>query len=138
VGVTTVKDVTHPPGEGWVHVSELRPLLAAMPALSDGDFRVRLPAENEGIAGDLARAFNQIADRNQHFAGELSRVTREVTRHGRLDERLSPGSGHGCWTASVESANTLIEALVVPAVTCAGWDSGSTRWSTSCRCSPAR
>ncbi|WP_141961856.1 HAMP domain-containing protein [Actinoallomurus bryophytorum] len=86
-----------------------------MPALRDGDFRVRLPAGNEGIAADLARAFNQIADGNEHFASELSRVAHEVARHGRMDERLSTGPGHGCWTAGVESANTLIEALVVPA-----------------------
>ncbi|MGH3380001.1 MAG: HAMP domain-containing protein, partial [Actinoallomurus sp.] len=86
-----------------------------MPALRDGDFRVRLPAEHEGITADLARAFNQIADRNQHFADELNRVTREVARHGRLDERLSSSPGQGAWTASVESANTLIESLVIPA-----------------------
>ena len=115
MGVTTVKDVTQAPGEGWIRVSDLRPLLAAMPALRDGDFRVRLPAEHEGIAADLARAFNQIADRNQHFTEELCRVTREVTRHGRLDERLSASPGQGSWTSCVESANILIEALVVPA-----------------------
>ncbi|WP_345460039.1 HAMP domain-containing protein [Actinoallomurus oryzae] len=84
-----------------------------MPALRDGDFRVRLPAEHEGITADLARAFNQIADRQQHFAGELARVTREVVRHGRLDERLCPAPG-GAWSGSVESMNTLIDALVIP------------------------
>jgi signal transduction histidine kinase/HAMP domain-containing protein/CheY-like chemotaxis protein len=94
-------------------VSELRPLLAAMPALRDGDFRVRLPAEHEGITADLARAFNQIADRQQHFAGELARVTRAVVRNGRLDERLCPAPG-GAWSGNVESVNTLIDALVIP------------------------
>ncbi len=103
-----------PPGDGWVHTNDLRPLLAAMPTLRDGDFRVRLPANQEGIAGELAAAFNQIADRNQHFAEELNRVCREVVRHGRLDARLSTGPGQGCWTASVEAANTLIDALVIP------------------------
>jgi HAMP domain-containing protein/signal transduction histidine kinase/ActR/RegA family two-component response regulator len=115
VGVTTVKDATQPPGDGWIRVSELRPLLAAMPALRDGDFRVRMPAEHEGVTADIARVFNQIADRNQHFAEELHRVTREVVRHGRLDERLTSSPGQGSWTASVESANTLLEALVIPA-----------------------
>ena len=102
-----------PPGDGWVH-DDLRPLLAAMPTLRDGDFRVRLPAEGDGIVAELATAFNQIADRNQHFAEELNRVCREVVRHGRLDARLSASPGPGCWTASVEAANTLIDALVVP------------------------
>ncbi|MGI5232153.1 HAMP domain-containing protein [Actinoallomurus sp. CA-142502] len=84
-----------------------------MPALRDGDFRARLPAEHEGITADLARAFNQIADRHEHFAGELARVTREVVRHGRLDERLCPAPG-GAWSGSVDSVNTLIDALVIP------------------------
>ncbi len=105
--MTTVNDVNQPPGDDWIRVSELRPLLAALPALRDGDFRVRLPADRDGIAADLARAFNQIADRDEHFANELSRVTREVVRHGRLDERLSPGPGQSAWTASVESARSV-------------------------------
>ncbi len=96
-------------------MSELRPLLAAMPALRDGDLRLRLPAGGEGIVAELAVAFNQIADRNQHFTEELTRVCREVVRHGRLDARLSASPGQGAWTTSVEAANTLIDALVVPA-----------------------
>ena len=107
MGVTTGEN-------GWIRVTDLRPLLAAMTALRDGDFGARLPCEQEGAAGDLARVFNQIADRNQHFADEVGRVTREVVRHGRLDERLAPGPGPGAWSASVESANTLVEALVIP------------------------
>jgi methyl-accepting chemotaxis protein len=115
VSVTTVQETTHPPGDGWIRVSDLRPLLTAMCALRDGDFRVRLPDGHEGVTADLARTFNQVADRHQHFAGELARVTREVVRHGRMDERLSSGPGQGAWAGCVESANTLIEALVLPA-----------------------
>ena len=109
----TVTEKRQAPGDGWISVQDLRPLLAAMTALRDGDARVRLPAEQDGITADLARAFNQMADRHQHFAGELGRVTREVVRHGRLDERLSPAPG-GTWSGSVESVNTLIDALVLP------------------------
>jgi signal transduction histidine kinase/HAMP domain-containing protein/ActR/RegA family two-component response regulator len=106
---------TNTSGEGWIHVDDLQPLLAAMPALRDGDFQVRLPAEDGGITGDLARTFNQIAGRNQHFAEELKRVRREVVHHGRLDERLSASPGPGAWAGAVESANALIEGLVMPA-----------------------
>ena len=114
VGTTSVGDVMCLHGDGGVRAIELRPLLAAMAALCDGDFRVRLPAEQEGILAELAVAFNRIASRNQHFANELNRVRREVVRHGRLDERLSASPGQGAWTASVEAANTLVDALVVP------------------------
>jgi HAMP domain-containing protein/signal transduction histidine kinase/DNA-binding NarL/FixJ family response regulator len=101
-------------GDGWVRESDLRPLLTAMQRLRDGDTRVRLPAERDGIVGELADALTQTADRNRHFADDLNRVCREVVRQGRLDARLSPGPCQGAWTASVEAANTLIDALVVP------------------------
>ncbi|MEU6712176.1 HAMP domain-containing protein, partial [Nonomuraea sp. NPDC046802] len=93
---------------------ELRPLLAAMEALRDGDFRVRLPIDQDGMPAELAAVFNQIADRNLHFVDELSRVRREVVRHGRLDERLSPSPGQGAWAATVGTANSLVDVLVVP------------------------
>uniref|UniRef100_A0AAU2V9S8 Circadian input-output histidine kinase CikA n=1 Tax=Streptomyces sp. NBC_00003 TaxID=2903608 RepID=A0AAU2V9S8_9ACTN len=105
-----------PPDEdGWVRTSELRPLLAAMTALRDGDFRVRLQEVHEGIPAELAALFNQMAVRNQHFTDELMRVRREVVRHGRLDERLSASPGQGAWTAGIGHANALLDALVVPA-----------------------
>ncbi|MFB9627689.1 HAMP domain-containing protein [Nonomuraea helvata] len=97
-----------------IHSVELRPLLAAMEALRDGDFRVRLPTDHDGMPAELAAVFNQIADRNLHFADELSRVRREVVRHGRLDERLSASPGQGAWAATVGAANSLVDVLVVP------------------------
>ncbi|MET7328958.1 HAMP domain-containing protein [Nonomuraea sp. NPDC005650] len=93
---------------------ELRPLLAAMEALRDGDFRVRLPTDQDGMTAELAAVFNQIADRNLHFSDELSRVRREVVRNGRLDERMSASPGQGAWTATLNAANSLVDVLVVP------------------------
>ncbi|MEU2159340.1 HAMP domain-containing protein, partial [Streptomyces sp. NPDC019396] len=87
-----------------------------MTSLRDGDFSCRLSSESNGIVAELAACFNQISMRNQHFADELSRVRREFVRQGRLDERLSAGQGQGAWTSAVASANTLIDALVVPTV----------------------
>jgi signal transduction histidine kinase/HAMP domain-containing protein/CheY-like chemotaxis protein len=100
---------------GWIRTSELRPLLAAMTALRDGDFRIRVAETDEGMPAELAAVFNQIAVRNQHFTDELARVRREVVRHGRLDDRLSASPGQGAWTSGVNSTNALLDALVVPA-----------------------
>ncbi|MFK4222652.1 HAMP domain-containing protein, partial [Streptomyces sp. NPDC019890] len=86
-----------------------------MTALRDGDFKVRVPETHEGMSAELAAMFNQIAVRNQHFADELTRVRREVVRHGRLDDRLSASPGQGAWTSGVISTNALLDALVVPA-----------------------
>ena len=101
--------------DGWVRASELRPLLAAMTALRDGDFRVRLQEVHEGLPAELAALFNQVAVRNQHFTDELMRVRREVVRHGRLDERLTASPGQGAWTAGIGAREHPADALVVPA-----------------------
>ncbi|MDX3263795.1 HAMP domain-containing protein [Streptomyces sp. MI02-2A] len=87
-----------------------------MNSLCDGDFTVRAGKLPEGVLAEMAGVFNQIVTRNAHLASELDRVRREVVRQGRLDERLAASPGQGGWTASVEAANTLLEALAVPVV----------------------
>ncbi|KOG87436.1 hypothetical protein ADK38_25440, partial [Streptomyces varsoviensis] len=99
----------------WVRAAELRPLLSALTALSDGDFRVRMSGAQSGVLAELAAAFNQVVARNEHFSDELTRVRREVVRQGRLDERVEPSPGQGHWAMSVQAANVLIDALVTPA-----------------------
>ncbi|WP_326581420.1 HAMP domain-containing protein [Actinacidiphila glaucinigra] len=86
-----------------------------MRSLCDGDFRVRLGDGTEGVLAELAGTFNRIVAREQHFSAELDRVKREVVRRGRLDERLAESPGQGSWAMSVQAANSLIDALVIPA-----------------------
>ncbi|AXG56616.1 two-component system sensor kinase [Streptomyces lincolnensis] len=97
-----------------IRASDLRPLLAVMTAARDGNFR-KLPETGDGIAAELTAIFNQLVDRNSHFTGEVQRVKRELIRHGRLDERLSPSPGQGAWTSRVNDVNQLLDALVAPA-----------------------
>ncbi|WP_432191009.1 HAMP domain-containing protein [Streptomyces sp. bgisy027] len=99
---------------GQIRASDLRPLLAAMTAARDGDFR-RLPETDEGVVAELTAVFNQIMDRSTHFNTEVQRVKRELIRHGRLDERLSASPGQGDWTTRVNDVNHLLDALVAPA-----------------------
>ncbi len=115
---------TPSPGAGsdgsgqWVRTSELRPLLAAMNALRDGDFTTRVESfpggTADGVLADMVGVFHQIVARNVHLASELQRVRGEILRQGRLDERISASPGQGTWTTNIESANTVLEALVVP------------------------
>src|SRR4051794_19008105 len=58
--------------------AELERLLAALEAARDGDFRVRLSATGKGIAGDIYRAFNELADRREAFSKEVARVGRAI------------------------------------------------------------
>src|SRR5437762_9883150 len=45
--------------------AELEQLLAALEAARDGEFQVRLPVAARGIAADLNRAFNELAERRE-------------------------------------------------------------------------
>ncbi|MBQ0998208.1 HAMP domain-containing protein [Streptomyces sp. RK62] len=102
------------PIDGRIRAAELRPLLAAMTAARDGDFR-RLPETGDGMVAELTAVFNQIMDRSTHFNGEMQRVKRELVRYGRLDERLSASPGQGDWTTRVDDVNVVLDALVAPA-----------------------
>ncbi len=94
--------------------AQLKRLLAAMDAMRDGNFRKRLPVSGEGLVTDLAIAYNDIADRQQHILSELTRVQRVAGREGRHSERLQPGLGEGGWTRCVDAANSLVTDLVRP------------------------
>ncbi|MCX4832642.1 HAMP domain-containing protein [Streptomyces sp. NBC_00006] len=101
-------------GDEAIRPSDLRPLLAALTAARDGTF-AHVPIAADGIVGELGATFNQLADRSVHFNAELARVRREITRHGRLDERLEASPGQGAWVTRVGDVNTIIDALVAPA-----------------------
>ncbi|MDF2143901.1 HAMP domain-containing protein [Knoellia sp. p5-6-4] len=82
--------------------------------MRDGNFRKRLPEGGEGIVAEIAAVFNEIADREQHLASELTRVARVVGREGQYGERIQPGDGEGAWAKSIEAANSLVADLVRP------------------------
>ncbi|MCQ4084020.1 HAMP domain-containing protein, partial [Streptomyces sp. RB6PN25] len=86
----------------------------AMNSLRDGDFTVRMEDVPEGVTAELAGVFQQIVARNAHLAAEFQRVRADVVRQGRLDERITSSPGQGAWTTTVDAANTLLDALVVP------------------------
>ncbi|MDT9700064.1 HAMP domain-containing protein [Streptomyces sp. P17] len=100
--------------DGQIRASDLRPLLAALAAARDGDFR-EVADPGTGVVAELVAAYNQIMKRSLHFNSEVQRVRRELVRHGRLDERLAASPGQGAWTARVNDVNQLLDAIVAPA-----------------------
>ncbi len=94
--------------------AQLRRLLDAMTAMRDGNFRKRLTFVSDGLVGELAAVYNEIAERQHHLASELSRVHRVAGREGRHSERLQPGLGEGSWAKSIDAANGLVSDLVRP------------------------
>ncbi len=105
---------SEPGVNGDIDPAELKPLLGALTAMRDGNFRRRLPESGDGIVAEIAAVYNEIADREQHMASELTRVARVVGREGRYGERLQPGDGEGAWAKSIDAANSLVADLVRP------------------------
>jgi methyl-accepting chemotaxis protein len=78
--------------------SHLNKLLKAMSAAGDGDFTVRLPVgPDDGILGKLAEKFNEVVERNEAMAREITRVEKAVRREGLMTERASLNEMSGGW-----------------------------------------
>ncbi|MEU0967168.1 HAMP domain-containing protein [Streptomyces sp. NPDC005917] len=101
-------------GTTAVDTAALNRLLVALVAMRDGNFRKRLTVTGDGVMSEIAAVFNEVADRNLHLTGELSRVRRVVGREGKLTERLETGACEGSWAAAVDNSNALVDDLVRP------------------------
>jgi CheY-like chemotaxis protein/HAMP domain-containing protein len=104
-------------GDGTVEVSkrDLQDLTAALRAARDGEQNVRLGARS-GAMGDVAKAFDQLAERREGLTRELERVAKVVGRDGRLTERARLRGAKGSWAGGVASLNEMIDDLVRPIV----------------------
>ncbi|MFC7218655.1 HAMP domain-containing protein [Streptomyces polyrhachis] len=101
-------------GTTEVDTASLQRLLASLEAMRDGNFRKRVPPSGDGLLAQIAVTLNEVAERNQHLTGELSRVRRMVGREGKLTERLELGACEGSWADAIEGSNALVEDLVRP------------------------
>ena len=101
-------------GTTTVDTAALNRLLTALEAMRDGNFRKRLTVSGDGVMAEIAAVYNEVADRNLHLTGELSRVRRMVGREGKLTERLETGATEGSWAAAIDASNALVDDLVRP------------------------
>ncbi|MES4890537.1 HAMP domain-containing protein [Streptomyces sp. NPDC096012] len=101
-------------GTTTVDTAALNRLLAALVAMRDGNFRKRLTVSGDGVMSEIMAVFNEVADRNLHLTGELSRVRRMVGREGKLTERLETGASEGSWATAIDNSNALVDDLVWP------------------------
>ena len=91
-------------------------ILGALRALGRGDFAVRLPMDQTGMAGAVAEAFNDIAQQMAESTDELDRIGLTVVKEGKIDQRLPLGNATGGWADRVHFVNSLIGNLVEPTV----------------------
>ncbi|MGW4564741.1 HAMP domain-containing protein [Streptomyces sp. NPDC004561] len=101
-------------GTTEVDTAALNRLLAALVSMRDGNFRKRLTVSGDGVMSEISAVFNEVADRNLHLTGELSRVRRMVGREGKLTERLETGACEGSWATAIDNSNALVDDLVWP------------------------
>ena len=94
--------------------SRARQILAAVLALRDGEFDVRLPTVWPGTDGRIAEALNETMSHAQRITQEASRLSETVGKEGRLSQRMSAPGAAGGWSDQVESLNTLVDDLVRP------------------------
>ncbi len=89
-------------------------LLHALQAMRVGDFSVRLPGDQTGLAGKIADTFNEIVVANERMACQLEEVGHAVGREGRTRRRVRFGLSEGAWGEMETSVNTLIDDLLWP------------------------
>jgi hypothetical protein len=88
---------------------DLRKLLRALQSVRDGDFTVRLPSDETGLAGKIADTFNEIVISNQRMARELEKAGQIVGKDGKTRHRVASDRRSGAWGAMEASVNTLID-----------------------------
>ncbi len=103
--------------QAWKDESEVvdhKALLKALRGYRNGNFNVRMPESKTGIAGEIARAFNESVALNQLMLKEFARVSKEVSRDGRLNQRVSIHSATAGWAQTVDAYNSTIDGMAVP------------------------
>src|SRR5579884_1770336 len=95
-------------------VIDANQVLAALTAFKKGDFSVRLPVNQVGLAGKIVDTLNDIFELNENLARELARISSAVGKEGKISQRATFPAGAGDWASCVESVNSLISDLVQP------------------------
>ncbi|MDB4934126.1 MAG: putative SigmaB asociated two-component system sensor protein, partial [Labilithrix sp.] len=93
--------------------TETELLSTALESLHRGEFSFRL-RPRDGVSREISEAFNDLAERLDHSALELARLTRVVGRDGEMGERMRMDGLRGGWETIGDSFNTLIGDLTRP------------------------
>jgi methyl-accepting chemotaxis protein len=94
--------------------SGLVDLLAALQAVRDGDFSVRMPGDQSGIFGKVCDTLNEIVSANARMAHQLETIGQVVGKDGQTRRRVRLGVASGAWGEMEHSVNALIDDLLWP------------------------
>ncbi|HKP71017.1 MAG TPA: HAMP domain-containing protein, partial [Pyrinomonadaceae bacterium] len=89
-------------------------LLSILSAVKNGDFSGRVPSRHAGMSGQIYDTLNEIIERNERLASELSRISEVVGKEGKIAQRATLENASGGWASCINSVNTLITDLAQP------------------------
>jgi hypothetical protein len=72
--------------------TDSKQLLKVLSALKKGDFSVRMPVDQVGIAGKINDTLNEIIELNENMTAEFERISRAVGKEGKISQRASLGN----------------------------------------------
>src|ERR1700731_1703083 len=87
-------------------------LLDALQCGRMGNFSVRLPHAQAGIAGKVANVFNEIVTANGHMPREPETIGQVVGRDGNPRKRAKFPLSVGAWGGMEASINALVDDLL--------------------------
>ncbi|MGL5061581.1 MAG: HAMP domain-containing protein [Microcoleus sp.] len=89
-------------------------LIQALAAVRDGDFSVRLPADNGW--GEIAKTFNEMVAVNEKFADEIDRINQAVVEEGKVPKLTIIKDLKGSWASSIDGVSGALNSLVAPTI----------------------
>ena len=96
------------------YMVDARPILKALRRIKRGDFTARMPLDLTGVDGEIAEAFNSVADLDELLVSELQKLGTVVGREGKITYRATLGDAGGAWATAIDSVNGLVGDLVRP------------------------
>jgi HAMP domain-containing protein len=108
---------THQNGNGRdVDVIDVKQLLRVLTEVKNGNFTVRMPQDEVGLAGKVCDTLNEIITLNEKMMLEFSLAGNTIGKKGKLSQRIEVPSTRGAWRDGVNSLNELISDLVHPTI----------------------
>ncbi|MDB5033081.1 MAG: Hybrid signal transduction histidine kinase, partial [Chlorobi bacterium] len=93
---------------------DAKQLLKTLLAIKKGDFSVRMPIAEDGLAARIADTLNEIIETNEQMTRELERISSVVGKEGKINQRATLNGAGGGWLSCIESVNNLISDLAQP------------------------
>ena len=94
--------------------SQVRNIAQVTTAVANGDLTKKIDVDAQGEILQLKTTINTMVDQLSSFAGEVTRVAREVGSEGRLGGQAEVEGVSGTWKRLTESVNELASNLTTP------------------------